>query len=226
MTHVTETHIHADFVSGSRELAARTGATAVPVGRGRRRLEVRVRGRGRRDAAQARRSDHGRQRRFDVAAHAGAHARAPLVPRHRRRGRERADRRRDRRLHLRRRRRPSRSARARRATSTGTMEVGARDAVSSLAAVPRPAGLAADLARPRRRLGLRQGHQRDSAQHARLRTALQLGVPVASEKPTSSRAVLAGQPDPPTYFAEMKRVNKDGPRDAGRLARGRELFAG
>ena len=25
--HVTETHIHADFVSGSRELAARTGAT-------------------------------------------------------------------------------------------------------------------------------------------------------------------------------------------------------
>jgi hydroxyacylglutathione hydrolase len=36
------------------------------------------------------------------------------------------------------------------------------------------------------------------------------------------RAVLAGQPDPPRYFAEMKRINKDGPRllgDAPRPAR-------
>ncbi len=30
-----------------------------------------------------------------------------------------------------------------------------------------------------------------------------------------ARAVLAGQPDPPRYFAEMKRINRDGPRILG-----------
>ena len=29
------------------------------------------------------------------------------------------------------------------------------------------------------------------------------------------RAVLAGQPDPPRYFAQMKRINRDGPRVLG-----------
>ena len=33
------------------------------------------------------------------------------------------------------------------------------------------------------------------------------------------RAVLAGQPDPPRYFAEMKRINRDGPRVLGRMPR-------
>jgi hydroxyacylglutathione hydrolase len=33
------------------------------------------------------------------------------------------------------------------------------------------------------------------------------------------RAVLAGQPDPPRYFAEMKRINRAGPRLLGGIAR-------
>ena len=33
------------------------------------------------------------------------------------------------------------------------------------------------------------------------------------------RAVLAGQPEPPAYFAEMKRINKEGPRVLGGFSR-------
>jgi len=33
------------------------------------------------------------------------------------------------------------------------------------------------------------------------------------------QAVLSGQPDPPRYFAEMKRINRDGPRVLGGFAR-------
>ena len=37
------------------------------------------------------------------------------------------------------------------------------------------------------------------------------------------RAVLAGQPEPPKYFAEMKRINREGPRVLGRLRRPERL---
>jgi hydroxyacylglutathione hydrolase len=37
------------------------------------------------------------------------------------------------------------------------------------------------------------------------------------------RAVLAGQPEPPRYFAEMKRINKEGPRVLGGLRRPQRL---
>jgi hydroxyacylglutathione hydrolase len=39
------------------------------------------------------------------------------------------------------------------------------------------------------------------------------------------RAVLAGQPDPPRYFAAMKRINQDGPRLLGHAARPERLPA-
>jgi hydroxyacylglutathione hydrolase len=38
-------------------------------------------------------------------------------------------------------------------------------------------------------------------------------------------AVLEGQPEPPKYFAEMKRINKEGPRILGSLGRPRRLPA-
>src|SRR5262249_48631994 len=39
------------------------------------------------------------------------------------------------------------------------------------------------------------------------------------------RMVLAGQPEPPRYFAEMKRLNKEGPRALGGLPRPTRLPA-
>ena len=40
-----------------------------------------------------------------------------------------------------------------------------------------------------------------------------------------ARMVLAGQPEPPRYFAQMKRINKEGPRILGGLHRPPRLAA-
>jgi len=41
----------------------------------------------------------------------------------------------------------------------------------------------------------------------------------ATDEDAFVQAVLAGQPEPPRYFAEMKRINRDGPRILGEIHR-------
>ena len=72
ITHVTETHIHADFLSGARELAARTGAKLLSLGRRRSGLEVSVRLR--RHAGAPWRPHHGGQCHRRSRRHARPHA--------------------------------------------------------------------------------------------------------------------------------------------------------
>ena len=173
MTHVTETHIHADFLSGARELAARTGATLYLSDEGDKDWKYQF-------ASEGTLIRHGDRIKVgnilvDVVAtpgHTPEHLTFLITDS------AAAD-------------RPIAAATGdfvfvgdvgrpdlleRAANIKGTMEKGARTLWKSLQAFDQQRGLAADLARPRRRLGLRQGHQRRAVQHARLRAALQLGV--------------------------------------------------
>ena len=101
------------------------------------------------------------------------------------------------------------------------MEASARTLYHSLQRVRDAAGLAADLAGPRRRIGVRQGHQRDSRRARSATSGASTGRFASATKSEFVARVLAGQPEPPTYFAEMKRVNSDGPRDPRTASGGR-----
>ncbi len=57
---------------------------------------------------------------------------------------------------------------------------------------------------------LRQGARGGAVQHGGLRAALQLGAPDGGGGRLRER-VAGGQPEPPIYFSVMKRVNRDGP---------------
>ena len=178
------------------------------------------------DADQARRSHRRRQRPDRRRAHAGPHARAPDVSRHRSRA-ARASRSP---------RRPATSSSS--ATSAGPICSSAPR--TSRGRWRRARGRCTGACRRSRTrpdwlqiwpghgagIGVRQGHQRHSAEHARLRAALQLGVPGRRAKHEFVESVLAGQPEPPKYFAEMKRVNKEGPRSLGGFPTPEHLDAG
>ena len=69
----------------------------------------------------------------------------------------------------------------------------------------------------RRRQRVRQGARRGAAEHARLRAALQLAAFQTQDEDEFVATVLAGQPEPPRYFAQMKRHQPRRPARPRRL---------
>ncbi len=213
ITHVTETHIHADFVSGARELARRTGARLLLSDTGG--ADWRYRYAAEDGAILLADGDRFLVGHVELAAlHTPGHtpehmaflvtdtaaATEPMgiltgdfvfvgdVGR------------------------PDLLERA--AHAAGTMEAGARQLFRSLG---RLAGLPDYLQ-------LWPGHGAGSACGKALGAVPQstLGYErrfnwafAVQDEDEFVRAVLAGQPDPPRYFAEMKRINRDGPRVLG-----------
>ena len=213
VTHVTETHIHADFVSGARELARRTGARLLLSDAGG--ADWRYRYAAEEGAVLLADGDRFMVGRVAVTAmHTPGHtpehmtflvtdtaaASEPMgaltgdfvfvgdVGR------------------------PDLLERA--ANVAGSMETGARQLFGSLQRF----ALLPDY------LQVWPGHGAGSACGKALGAVPQstLGYErrfnwafAAADEGEFVRAVLAGQPDPPRYFAEMKRINRDGPRVLG-----------
>jgi hydroxyacylglutathione hydrolase len=150
------------------------------------------------------------------AAHAGAHARAPRLPRHRHRRDDGPDGRvtgdfvfvGD----------VGRPDLLERAAGRGTRWRPARarsSARCSASSAPRPP---AALARPRRRLRVRQGARRGAVSHARLREARSTGDARGGRGRVRAHGAR-GPARAAAYFAQMKRINRDGPRILGGFPR-------
>jgi hydroxyacylglutathione hydrolase len=210
ITHVTETHIHADFVSGARELAHRSGARLLLSDEGGEGWRYRYAGEAGAEllrdgtsfcvgrlAIQAVHTPGHTPEHLMFLVTDGAAATEPMgaltgdfvfvgdVGR------------------------PDLLERA--ARMAGTMETGARQLFRSL---QRLSGLPDYLQ-------IWPGHGAGSACGKALGAVPQstLGYErrfnwafQVRDEGEFVRAVLAGQPDPPRYFAEMKRINRDGPR--------------
>ncbi|HEX8242585.1 MAG TPA: MBL fold metallo-hydrolase [Longimicrobium sp.] len=222
ITHVAETHIHADFVSGTRELAQRTGATPYLSGEGGDDWQY-----GWADEAGAVRVMDGT--RFEVGCvridvmHTPGH-----TPEHvcfiatdtagadRPMGVFTGDF-----VFVGDVGRPDLLERA--AQYAGTMEAGARTLFASLrrfkAALPEWVQLW-----PAHGAGSACGKALGAVPSTTLGyEKLFNGGLVEEDEDAFVRGVLAGQPEPPMYFAEMKRVNRDGPRVLGGFRTPRRL---
>ncbi|NLG63701.1 MAG: MBL fold metallo-hydrolase [Candidatus Cloacimonetes bacterium] len=214
ITHVTETHIHADFVSGSRELASRTGAQLYLSGEGGPDWSY-----GYAEAAGAVLVRDGDTfnvgnvsiRVMHTPGHTpehivfivtdGAAADLPMgvltgdfvfvgdVGR------------------------PDLLERA--AGFAGTMEAGARDLYRSL---QRFRSELPDFVQlwPGHGAGSACGKALGAVPQSTLGYEKLFNIGLAEQdEATFIRTILAGQPEPPKYFAEMKRINRDGPRVLG-----------
>jgi hydroxyacylglutathione hydrolase len=210
ITHVTETHIHADYLSGSRELANRTGATLYLSDEGD--ADWKYQFAGEPNVRLVRDGDRitvGNVR-LDVMAtpgHTPEHltflvtdglvADEPI-------GAITGDF-----LFVGDVGRPDLLERA--ANIKGTMEAGARTLHRSLQAfAPRPDWLQIW---PGHGAGSACGKGISAIPHSTLGYERRFNWALQPMSETDFvRSVLAGQPEPPKYFAEMKRLNKEGPR--------------
>ena len=107
---------------------------------------------------------------------------------------------------------------------TGTMAESGKDVVQEPARLRRARGLAADLARATAPARHAARASAPSLRRRSVTSALQLGLQREADEAFVNIA-LAGQPEPPAYFARMKRNNQAGPAILGRLRRPAKLDA-